>query len=305
MENIISIKNLDFAYTKNKSQFTNLNLSIPKGSIYGFLGPNGAGKSTLIRLLLGLVKPKGGAIEILGKDLRNNKISILSKIGSLIEHPSLYSHLTGYQNLEIANRYKGSIDKNELIKLLTLVGLEHAKDDNVKSYSLGMKQRLGIAIAMVAEPELLILDEPINGLDPEGIKKIRSLLLNINKKYKTTIFISSHLLSEIENTCTHIAIINKGAVLYNGTIIDFKNEKLQNSKAKIEVDDVKTTTQILISKDLKHKLLDDKWLEFSFEEKNQVSKIIKTLVENNIRITQCVINNSLEKRYLELIKTNN
>ena len=305
MENIISIKNLDFAYTKNKSQFTNLNLSIPNGSIYGFLGPNGAGKSTLIRLLLGLVKPKGGAIEILGKDLRNNKISILSKVGSLIEHPSLYSHLTGYQNLEIANRYKGSIDKNELIKLLTLVGLEHAKDDNVKSYSLGMKQRLGIAIAMVAEPELLILDEPINGLDPEGIKKIRSLLLNINKKYKTTIFISSHLLSEIENTCTHIAIINKGAVLYNGTIIDFKNEKLQNSKAKIEVDDVKTTTQILISKDLKHKLLDDKWLEFSFEEKNQVSKIIKTLVENNIRITQCVINNSLEKRYLELIKTNN
>ena len=305
MENIISIKNLDFAYTKNKPQFTNLNLSIPNGSIYGFLGPNGAGKSTLIRLLLGLVKPKGGAIEILGKDLRNNKISILSKVGSLIEHPSLYSHLTGYQNLEIANRYKGSIDKNELIKLLTLVGLEHAKDDNVKSYSLGMKQRLGIAIAMVAEPELLILDEPINGLDPEGIKKIRSLLLNINKKYKTTIFISSHLLSEIENTCTHIAIINKGAVLYNGTIIDFKNEKLQNSKAKIEVDDVKTTTQILISKDLKHKLLDDKWLEFSFEEKNQVSKIIKTLVENNIRITQCVINNSLEKRYLELIKTNN
>ena len=304
MNSIITIDDLSFSYTKNKPQFTNLNLSIPKGSIYGFLGPNGAGKSTLIRIILGLLKPTKGKIEIMGLNLDSNKSEILSDIGSLIENPSLYTHLTGYQNLEIANQYKGKIDKEKINELLSVVGLEKAKKQKVKSYSLGMKQRLGIAIALVCNPKILVLDEPINGLDPQGIKEIRTLLKNINKKYNTTVFISSHLLSEIENTCSDIAIINKGNLLYNGTIKDFKSAQQNKIKVKFEVDDSKKALEIIDKEIYPSKLIDENWFSTTFKNKQELSQFLKFLNTSEINLFQSIINDNLEERYLKLIKNN-
>ena len=304
MNSIITIDDLSFSYTKNKPQFTNLNLSIPKGSIYGFLGPNGAGKSTLIRIILGLLKPTKGKIELMGLNLDSNKSEILSDIGSLIENPSLYTHLTGYQNLEIANQYKGKIDKEKINELLSVVGLEKAKKQKVKSYSLGMKQRLGIAIALVCNPKILVLDEPINGLDPQGIKEIRTLLKNINKKYNTTVFISSHLLSEIENTCSDIAIINKGNLLYNGTIKDFKSAQQNKIKVKFEVDDSKKALEIIDKEIYPSKLIDENWFSTTFKNKQELSQFLKFLNTSEINLFQSIINDNLEERYLKLIKNN-
>ena len=304
MNSIITIDDLSFSYTKNKPQFTNLNLSIPKGSIYGFLGPNGAGKSTLIRIILGLLKPTKGKIEIMGLNLDSNKSEILSDIGSLIENPSLYTHLTGYQNLEIANQYKGKIDKEKINELLSVVGLEKAKKQKVKSYSLGMKQRLGIAIALVCNPKILVLDEPINGLDPQGIKEIRTLLKNINKKYNTTVFISSHLLSEIENTCSDIAIINKGNLLYNGTIKEFKSAQQNKIKVKFEVDDSKKALEIIDKEIYPSKLIDENWFSTTFKNKQELSQFLKFLNTSEINLFQSIINDNLEERYLKLIKNN-
>ncbi|MEC9488335.1 MAG: ABC transporter ATP-binding protein [Halanaerobium sp.] len=200
-----------------------INLKVRAGEIYGFLGPNGAGKSTTIRMLLGLIKPSGGEVFLFGKPLSENLPGILSRVGSLVEKPSYYGNLTGEENLQIKQELLG-LDREEVDKALQIVRLERWKKARVKSYSLGMKQRLGIANALLGNPELLILDEPTNGLDPSGIHEIRHLIKELPERAGITILVSSHILSEIELMCTQIGIINRGKLHFQGEIELLKAE---------------------------------------------------------------------------------
>lgn len=238
---VISTQGLTFNFG-NQKVVNSLSLQVPQGSIYGFLGPNGAGKTTTIKLLLNLLKTEEGSISVFGKDLKTNRIEILSKIGALIEQPSIYLHLTGRENL--VNRAKllqlpiGRVDE-----MLELVQLQHAAGKKAGQYSLGMKQRLGIALALLSNPELLILDEPTNGLDPNGIIEIRELLINLTRQHGKTVFISSHLLSEIERMATHVGIINNGTMLFQGSIAEL--EALNQALLLIEVDNTADAANLL------------------------------------------------------------
>jgi ABC-2 type transport system ATP-binding protein len=194
-----------------------IDLKVPKREIYGFLGPNGAGKTTTIRMLLGLIRASSGDIRILGKDLNKNRMEILKDVGSLVESPSYYAHLSGYKNLKIVTLMHG-IPESRINEVLQWVRLEQAAHRPVKGYSLGMKQRLGIAMALITEPKLLILDEPTNGLDPSGIQEIRELITRLPRDFDITVLLSSHLLSEIEQVATYVGIINHGELIFQGPL---------------------------------------------------------------------------------------
>ncbi|SET64281.1 ABC-2 type transport system ATP-binding protein [Salinibacillus kushneri] len=201
----------------NETAVKNLELKIPKGEVYGFLGPNGAGKTTTIRMLLGLMKPTSGSIHIFNQDLTKEKISILKKVGSLVENPSYYPHLTAYENLEALRKILG-VPKKRIYEVLETVRLTDVAHKKVKGYSLGMKQRLVIAASLLNEPQLLILDEPTNGLDPSGIIEIRDLIKRLPSEYGMTVLISSHLLSEIDQIATSVGIISRGKMIFQDTI---------------------------------------------------------------------------------------
>jgi len=191
-----------------------LDLKVPEGVVYGFLGPNGAGKSTTMKMLLGLVKPTAGTISVLGKEVNSkNRLSILKDVGSLIESPSYYAHLTGKENLQIISTLKG-VPAKDIDRVLQVLRLEKQKDKKVGQYSLGMKQRLGLACALLGRPRLLILDEPTNGLDPAGIQEMRDLICSLPQKYGMTIMVSSHLLSEIDQMATYAGIISRGELVF-------------------------------------------------------------------------------------------
>lgn len=216
-ENIIQTSSLSFNFTKSKKALDNLSLHVPKGSIYGFLGPNGAGKSTTMRLLTGIIPDDSHSVSIFGKPLQGQLPQIFERIGCLVESPALYLHLSGYDNMRYIAQIR-HIGVTEIERILKIVDLQDDKHRKVKQYSLGMKQRLAIAMALLGSPEILFLDEPVNGLDPNGIIEIRKLLIKINQELGTTIFVSSHLLSEIEKMCTHVGIISKGQLRFEGTI---------------------------------------------------------------------------------------
>ncbi len=194
-----------------------INLKVPKREIYGFLGPNGAGKTTTIRMLLGLIRSSSGEIRILGKDLKKHRMDILKDVGSLVESPSYYAHLSGYKNLKIIALIHG-VPESRIQEVLEWVRLSQAAHRPVKSYSLGMKQRLGIAMALITNPKLLILDEPTNGLDPSGIQEIRELVTRLPRDFDITVLLSSHLLSEIEQVATWVGIINQGELIFQGPL---------------------------------------------------------------------------------------
>lgn len=230
---IINTNNLTKTYKKN-IVVDSLNMKVSQGEIYGFLGPNGAGKTTTIRMLLGLIRPTKGDVKIFDQDLKKDRLSILGKIGSLVETPTYYGHLSGYENLEAARRLL-RIDNTDRVKeVLKIVQLEGAKDKKVKNYSLGMKQRLGIATALLNRPQLLILDEPTNGLDPAGIHEIRELIKEMPAKFGMTVLVSSHLLSEIELMATQVGIIQNGKMLFQDSIEVLRKES--EPKIKIKVD---------------------------------------------------------------------
>lgn len=203
-----------------------LDIRIKEGDIYGFLGPNGAGKSTTMKMLLGLVKPTSGTIEIMGKPFNEkNRRDILSSVGSLIESPSYYGHLTGRENMEIIRRLL-DLPKKNIEEAVHIVRMENQMEKKVKNYSLGMKQRLGIAMALARFPKLLILDEPTNGLDPAGIEEMRELIKMLPKQYGMTVMISSHILSEIDQMATVVGIINQGCLIFQErmTVLDMQRE---------------------------------------------------------------------------------
>lgn len=219
--NIIETNNL----TKTYADFTavsNVNLHIKKGTVYGFLGPNGAGKSTTMKMFLGLTKPTSGTFKIEGKQYPENRVEILKEIGSFIEAPAFYGNLSGEENLEIVRKILG-LPKSSVSEALELVGLTQYKKRLAKKYSLGMKQRLGLASALIGRPPILILDEPTNGLDPVGIHEIRTLIRSLPEKYNCTVLVSSHLLSEIELMADNIGILNHGHLLFEGTLEDLKS----------------------------------------------------------------------------------
>lgn len=218
--NIIETKNL----TKTYAGFTavsDVNLNIPKGSVYGFLGPNGAGKSTTMKMFLGLTKPTSGTFMIDGKQYPKNRVEILKEVGSFIEAAAFYGNLSGEENLEIVRKILG-LPKSSVSEALELVGLTQYKKRLAKKYSLGMKQRLGLASALIGRPPILILDEPTNGLDPVGIHEIRTLIRSLPAKYNCTVLVSSHLLSEIELMADYIGILNHGHLLFEGTLDTLK-----------------------------------------------------------------------------------
>ncbi|WP_226606247.1 ABC transporter ATP-binding protein [Bacillus cereus] len=250
---IINTNNLTKTYKKN-IVVDSLNMKVSQGEIYGFLGPNGAGKTTTIRMLLGLIRPTKGDVKIFDQDLKKDRLSILGKIGSLVETPTYYGHLSGYENLEAARRLL-RIDNTDRVKeVLKIVQLEGAKDKKVKNYSLGMKQRLGIATALLNRPQLLILDEPTNGLDPAGIHEMRELIKEMPAKFGMTVLVSSHLLSEIELMATQVGIIQNGKMLFQDSIEVLRKES--EPKIKIKVD-----KPLEAASSLKHK-----GIEANFEE---------------------------------------
>lgn len=273
MTNILRIENLTKSYDKN-TVLKNINLEINEGSIFGLIGPNGAGKSTLMKSILGLVKKDSGKITLYGKEVNEkNQKETNKNLGSLIENPSFYDHLTSYDNLDIICDMK-NIKKDNIDEILNEVGLFKSKNKKVRDFSLGMKQRLGIAIALIGNPKFLILDEPINGLDPYGIEEMRDLFQNIVKNSNTSILISSHILDEIEKISTHIGILKNGVLTYSGSLKEYRD-------LHPPVIILKTSNNIWASKILElsqENILDD-YLVLGNKSEEEVAKIIKTLVD--------------------------
>ena len=298
---IVDTKSLNFSYNKTKKDIENLELKVPKGSIYGFLGPNGSGKSTTIRLMLGLLKKDSGMVAFFGETFnRKTRLKILDRVGALIENPSLYEHLSAIDNLRIAANYRQNISFSRINEVLEIVKLTQAKNKKIKEYSLGMKQRLGLAISLLSNPELIILDEPTNGLDPKGIIDMRTLIKDLNKKYGTTIFISSHLLSEIERTCTHVGIIRNGKMLFQDTVASLKESKGTNVKFDIEVDKSAEALSVLKNLKMKNISLLDNFLQIEVKNKKEITEVIDVLRSEKINIYQVSIKNNLEELFLSL-----
>lgn len=259
----------------------NLSLQVPKGSIYGFLGPNGAGKTTTIKILLNLLQSPADQVFIFGKEINSNRIASLKRMGSLVEQPAIYGHLTGKENLLNRCILLG-IKKSKCAEMLSLVGLTDAANKKAGKYSLGMKQRLGIALALISDPELLLLDEPTNGLDPNGIIEIRNLMIDLTAKHGKTILVSSHLLAEIEKTATHVGIINKGELLFQGTIGALQD--LSKPAVKIETDHQEKAITILKNEGIEAIQIDDLTVSVAYTDKVAMGKINTLLVNNGVSV---------------------
>lgn len=292
MEYIVQTENLSKSFAKEQA-VSNINLKIRKGEIYGFLGPNGAGKTTTIRMLLGLMKPSSGTIKIFQKDLKKERINILAKVGSLVENPSYYPHLTAYENLEALRKILG-VPKSRIDEVLEIVRLKEVADKKVKGFSLGMKQRLGIAASLLHNPELLILDEPTNGLDPSGIIEIRNLIKRLPEEYGMTIIISSHLLSEIDQMATQVGIVTKGKMIFQDSIEAMR--RFAQPKVVIKVSDSEKGWRSLVANGIKaeHK---DNLILFDECSDEKVAHIVQILVQEGISVYRV----EEEKRSLEEI----
>lgn len=219
MEPIIAASNLTKRFRRLLA-VDGLDLTVERGEVFGFLGPNGAGKSTTLRMMVGLIRPTHGNIQLFGLDVWREHCSALRKVGAMIESPAFYKYLSGRENLRILYNTGGTCSSKEIDEALDIVGLLKRADDKVKSYSQGMRQRLGIALAMIGKPELILLDEPTNGLDPQGMKEVRELVVSLSRDLNLTVFLSSHLLHEVEQMCTRIAVVNKGRVIESGKVSD-------------------------------------------------------------------------------------
>lgn len=295
--NILETKQLSFAY-KDKPILNGIDLTIPKGSIYGYLGKNGAGKTTTIKLLLGLLSTNKESIFFNDKEFNSNRVDILSHVGSLIESPCYYDNLCGREHLEYLNIIFKQ-DKKRIQDVLDIVGLLEAQDVTVKKYSTGMKQRLGIAMAMFHNPDLLILDEPLNGLDPAGVHDIREVMLRLKDEGKT-ILLSSHILSEIEKTCTYVGILDKGSLLYQGEL----SELLSDVSRQIEIrtDNTELTINLLQQKSIESQVSDDSMITAHINSDKEYNDIIYMLVGHQIAIYSIETKeNDLESIYLNLI----
>ncbi|MGY4716553.1 ABC transporter ATP-binding protein [Bacillus velezensis] len=297
-DQIVVTHDLTKKYKKHTS-VDGLNLRMRRGEIYGFLGPNGAGKTTTIRMLLGLIKPTKGNIEIFGQNLNKNRLQILQRIGSLVESPTYYGNLTGYENLEAVRRLRG-LPEQRVNEVLETVRLSKVANRLTKEYSLGMKQRLGIAVALLSSPDLLILDEPTNGLDPSGIQEIRELIKELPKSGMSVI-VSSHLLSEIDQMATQVGIINNGRMIFQDSIASLHQKR--KPLLKVGVSDVIEAKTILNRKGLKVDLQKN-YLWLSQTEPEFVSEINSILLHSGLSVFRLEEKTrSLEDIFLELTGT--
>ena len=293
----IETKDLSFNY-KKKPLLESLDLKIPTGSIYGYLGKNGAGKSTTIKLLLGLLPALQNTIYHNGLELNSHKREILSMVGSLVESPAYYGNLTGYENLLYLKNIYGC-NSQKIYDVLQKVNLMGDKDKMVKKYSSGMKQRLGIAMALLNDPNTLILDEPLNGLDPEGVYEIRELIIDLKKEGKT-ILLSSHILSEIQKTCTHVGILHDGRLCYQGTLVELMNNV--SVEINIQSNDILKIQQICMESKISINAIEQNNILITLnkgEQKDFMSKLDKEGV--NIQKSESV-DKDLEEIYLNLTK---
>ena len=298
-EKIIEVTNLSKQFKEVKA-VDGLNLNVYSGDVFGFLGPNGAGKSTTIRMLTSLISPNEGVIKIFGKTLKENRIEILRRIGAIVEKPDFYGNLSAFKNLEILGRISGhKISRQRIMEVLEIVGLEKRFKSKVKTFSHGMKQRLGLAQALLHDPDLIILDEPTTGLDPQGMKEIRDLIIFLSKEKKKTIFLSSHILSEVELVASRMIIINKGSAKVEGRVEDLLNAN--RLRVALEVGDAEKAKSILANT----RWIND--LESSINGKmifnlspGEVPELNKYLVQNNIPVSALVPTRSLEEYFLNI-----
>ena len=298
-DKIIEINSLTKDF-KDLRAVNGLNLNVFEGDVFGFLGPNGAGKSTTIRMLLSLIKPTEGSIKLFDKTLQKNRIEILKRIGAIVEKPDFYGYLSAFKNLEILGKISGKeISKNRIMEVLELVGLSKRYKSKVKTFSHGMKQRLGLGQALLHNPDLIILDEPTTGLDPQGMKEIRDLILHLSKVEKKTIFLSSHILSEVELVANRMIIINKGTTKVEGYVKDLLNAK--KLKVSFEVNDEEKTNRLLAQSDWINKLESQAKTIFMFSlENDEIADLNKYLVENGIAVSAVIPTRSLEDYFLKI-----
>ncbi|MGY3778634.1 ABC transporter ATP-binding protein [Isobaculum melis] len=300
MQTVIEVRELNKSFN-GQAVISNANLQINKGEIYGFLGPNGSGKTTIMKILLNLVKPTTGIVKVFGETLKEDDYTYLKRIGSMIEYPIFFDKMTAAENLAIHCEYVGFYDKQVIQETLEIVGLADVGDKRVTEFSLGMKQRLGIARAIITKPELLILDEPINGLDPIGIKEIRELILKLSHEYGITVLISSHIVSEIEQIADTIGVINHGKVLKEVRLSEIKAE--MTAYLELSVDQAEKASYILAEKlGLKNfKVLDGQTIRI-YEQTHAQSEINQVLVLNQILVEKMEAKqNTLEDYFLNMI----
>ncbi|HEY5822898.1 MAG TPA: ATP-binding cassette domain-containing protein [Cyclobacteriaceae bacterium] len=277
---IIHTDRLYYEYAKGVNTLANINLEVNRGDIYGFLGPNGSGKTTTLSLLLGLLKNQQGTIEILGKELQYHRQQVLRKVGSLIENPSLYSHLTANENLEVYRGIYGA-SKARVQDVLSIAGLKDVGKKTVKQFSLGMKQRLSLALALLPKPELLILDEPTNGLDPAGILELRSLIRKLNEEEGITFLISSHILSEVEKIVNRVGIIYKGRMRFQGSLEVLHG--LQQKQSLVQLDTSDNLRAWAVLKKFNAELFTND-LVVPYTDLQQVAAINRMLVDNDLDV---------------------
>lgn len=283
---------------KTKTVVDQIDLRIPGGSIYGFLGPNGAGKSTTLKMLLGLVKPTEGHIQIFGKEINSkNRLTILSETGSLIEAPAYYGHLSGKENLQIVCTLK-NVPEKEIQRVLHIVRMEEQQNKKVSQYSLGMKQRLGLAAALLGSPRILLLDEPTNGLDPAGIQEMRELICSLPASFGITVLISSHLLSEMDQMATHVGIINQGQLIFQDSL----NVLHEHSRGRLYLHTSDDQAALLL---LKNSGISAQWrdgrLSLKLMDDSRIMRAVALLVNSGIGILRLEEQQmSLEDIFLQL-----
>lgn len=303
-EKIIEIENLSKQF-KEVRAVDDLNLTVYAGDVFGFLGPNGAGKSTTIRMLVSLITPTEGEIKLFGKSLKNERLSILKNIGAIVEKPDFYGFLSAYKNLEILGRLsRTDVSKKRIMEVLEFVGLEKRYKSKVKTFSHGMKQRLGIAQALLHDPDLIILDEPTTGLDPQGMKEIRDLIIHLSKDENKTIFLSSHILSEVEIVASRMIILNKGKKIVEGSVSELLNR-----------DEMQVTVEVGTNNQVEQIIKESKWaakLNTSANNKfiftlvqNDISELNKYLVDKGISVNALIPTRSLEGYFLEITDKEN
>lgn len=298
-EKIIEIKGLTKKF-KDVKAVDELSLNVYKGDIFGFLGPNGAGKSTTIRMLLTLIRPNAGNIKLFGRNLNKERALILRDVGAIVEKPDFYNYLSAYKNLEILGRISGKeVSSNRIIEILETVGLKERRTSKVKTYSHGMKQRLGIAQALLHDPDLIILDEPTTGLDPQGMKEIRDLIIHLRDEKNKTIFLSSHLLSEVEQIANRMIIINKGKTVVEGYVQDLLNSA--ELKVTFEVDNLDAAKQLISQSRWKNKIESSTNNKLIFNiSSEEIAKLNKYFVDNDISVSAVIPTKSLEEYFLKI-----
>ena len=298
-EKIIEIKNLSKHFREIKA-VDDLSLTVYRGDVFGFLGPNGAGKSTTIRMLLSLIRPTGGEIKLFEKSLASDRLSILKNIGAIVEKPDFYGYLSAFKNLEILGRLsRTDVSRKRIMEVLEFVGLEKRFKSKVKTFSHGMKQRLGLAQALIHNPDLIILDEPTTGLDPQGMKEIRELILHLSQEQNKTILLSSHILSEVEIVASRMIILNKGKKIVEGTVSELLNrDELQVT---LEVENYEAAGQVIKESKwiAKLKTSSNNRLVFTLMQ-NEISELNTFLVQKGVRVNALIPTRSLEDYFLNI-----